>query len=73
MKRAASKLVLLAMVHASGTALAGDYVFSVRGKEIQLKNGGGRRIRTDDPLLAKQVLFRLSYTPTQKKGLRPET
>ena len=25
--------------------------------------GGGDRIRTDDPLLAKQVLSRLSYTP----------
>ena len=28
-----------------------------------LKNGGGKRIRTDDPLLAKQVLYQLSYTP----------
>ena len=26
-------------------------------------NGGGERIRTDDPLLAKQVLYQLSYTP----------
>ena len=25
--------------------------------------GGGNRARTDDPLLAKQVLFQLSYTP----------
>ncbi len=25
--------------------------------------GGGRRIRTDDPLLARQVLSQLSYTP----------
>ena len=25
--------------------------------------GGGKRIRTADPLLAKQVLFQLSYTP----------
>ncbi len=25
--------------------------------------GGGERIRTDDPLLAKQVLSQLSYTP----------
>ena len=25
--------------------------------------GGGRRDRTDDPLLAKQVLSQLSYTP----------
>ena len=28
-----------------------------------LSNGGGKRIRTDDPLLAKQVLYQLSYTP----------
>ena len=27
-------------------------------------NGGGERIRTDDPLLARQVLSQLSYTPT---------
>ena len=27
------------------------------------RNGGGKRIRTADPLLAKQVLFQLSYTP----------
>jgi hypothetical protein len=32
--------------------------------------GGGERIRTDDPLLAKQVLSQLSYTPTpfNKRG-----
>ena len=28
-----------------------------------LPDGGGKRIRTDDPLLAKQVLYQLSYTP----------
>ena len=26
-------------------------------------NGGGNRVRTDDPLLAGQVLYQLSYTP----------
>ena len=26
-------------------------------------DGGGERDRTDDPLLAKQVLSQLSYTP----------
>ena len=25
--------------------------------------GGGKRDRTDDPLLAKQVLYQLSYAP----------
>ena len=28
--------------------------------------GGGERVRTDDPLLAKQVLSQLSYTPILK-------
>ena len=28
-----------------------------------LGTGGGERIRTADPLRAKQALFRLSYTP----------
>ena len=26
-------------------------------------DGGGKRDRTDDPLLAKQVLYQLSYAP----------
>ena len=30
------------------------------------KTGGGERIRTDDPLRAKQALFQLSYTPVLK-------
>ena len=29
--------------------------------------GGGKRIRTADPLLAKQVLYQLSYTPESVK------
>ena len=31
--------------------------------------GGGERDRTDDPLLAKQVLSQLSYTPSCMVGL----
>ncbi len=31
--------------------------------KFKLKNGGGKRTRTDDVLLAKQVLSQLSYTP----------
>ena len=34
-----------------------------RSTEDPRRAGGGRRIRTADPLLAKQVLFQLSYTP----------
>ena len=33
-------------------------------------NGGGERNRTDDPLLAKQVLSQLSYTPTSTQASR---
>ena len=29
-------------------------------------NGGDKRIRTADPLLARQVLYQLSYTPKTK-------
>lgn len=32
--------------------------------------GGGRRDRTDDPLLAKQVLSQLSYAPMCTETLR---
>ena len=33
--------------------------------------GGGKRIRTDDPLLAKQVLYQLSYTPVVQPAFLP--
>ena len=32
----------------------------------KVKNGGGKRIWTDDPLLAKQMLYQLSYAPMGK-------
>ena len=31
----------------------------------QLHIGGGERVRTDDPLRARQVLSQLSYTPNK--------
>ena len=34
--------------------------------------GGDERVRTDDPLLAKQVLYQLSYTPALLKGGGPK-
>ena len=34
--------------------------------------GGDERVRTDDPLLAKQVLSQLSYTPMRELSLRFE-
>ena len=33
--------------------------------------GGGNRVRTDDPLLAGQVLYQLSYTPIPLKKMPP--
>ena len=33
--------------------------------------GGDERVRTDDPLLAKQVLSQLSYTPVFQKLAHP--
>ena len=41
------------------------------------RTGGGERTRTDDPLLAKQVLSQLSYTPVNSVvglvGIEPTT
>lgn len=37
--------------------------FGVAPGRSRQENGGGERDRTDDPLLAKQVLSQLSYTP----------
>ena len=34
--------------------------------ETQSNFGGGKRIRTADPLHAMQVLYQLSYTPEEK-------
>ena len=34
------------------------------------ETGGGERDRTDDPLLAKQVLSQLSYTPVELVRMR---
>src|SRR5690606_23378434 len=39
-----------------------------RTRRREQKDGGGERDRTDDPLLAKQVLSQLSYTPVQGGG-----
>ena len=36
---------------------------------LSKNHGGGERSRTDDPLLAKQVLSQLSYTPSSVVGL----
>jgi hypothetical protein len=40
-------------------------------------NGGDKRIRTDDLLIAKQMLYQLSYIPAKRmeraKGFEPST
>ena len=35
-------------------------------RRFRLGSGGGRRNRTDDTLLAKQVLYQLSYAPSNQ-------
>jgi hypothetical protein len=46
-------------------------------KKFLLIHGGDKRIRTDDLLIAKQMLYQLSYIPTgtleRVKGLEPST
>lgn len=37
--------------------------------ETQSNFGGGKRIRTADPLHAMQVLYQLSYTPERENAL----
>jgi hypothetical protein len=39
-------------------------------KDAGIRRGGGERDRTDDPLLAKQVLSQLSYTPIEARCFR---
>ena len=39
-------------------------IHMIESKYLDLFDGGGKRDRTDDPLLAKQMLSQLSYTPT---------
>ena len=40
-----------------------DLLASLKNLSARGPPGGGDRTRTDDPLLAKQVLSQLSYTP----------
>ena len=45
------------------------FFFKFPRREPRLQTGGGAdRDRTDDPLLAKQVLSQLSYSPEGLKG-----
>ena len=45
------------------------FFFKLRGgNRVYITGGGADRDRTDDPLLAKQVLSQLSYSPEGLKG-----
>ena len=44
-------------------AAEGKLSYSVASPHHLTLIGGGERIRTDDPLRARQVLSQLSYTP----------
>ena len=46
-------------------------VFKVRRRSFSLlaESGGDNEIRTHDPLLARQVLSQLSYTPMSAKRM----
>ena len=44
------------------------FVFNAARNQRALSDGGGRRDRTDDLLLAKQALSQLSYTPEKFGG-----
>ncbi len=54
----------LAMVGSSGLEPPTSRLSGVCSNQLSYEPvGGGNRVRTDDPLLAGQVLYQLSYTP----------
>ncbi len=50
-------------ISSRGSLSAPCHSFGVPSKDAHPTNGGGDRIRTDDPLVANQVLYQLSYAP----------
>ena len=48
--------------------MIGDQCFFRSLFTVHPNIGGGERVRTDDPLRARQVLSQLSYTPNQNPG-----
>lgn len=46
-----------------GDIMSNSLSYSIDSYKLLVSIGGGDRIRTDDPLRAKQVLSQLSYTP----------
>ena len=63
---AAHFLFLKKVVGSSGLEPPTSRLSGVRSNHLSYEpilSGGDERVRTDDPLLAKQVLSQLSYTP----------
>jgi hypothetical protein len=53
-------------LHIALTGAIANDKHSIAFERFPLGIGGGRRDRTDDPLLAKQVLSQLSYAPRHR-------
>ena len=65
-------LVLFLVVGQSGLEPPTSRLSVVRSSQLSYGPiGGDKRVRTVDPLLAKQVLSQLSYTPIHLQGVRP--
>ena len=57
----------LVVANVDGTDKVGSdflVIFWIKNSTLHYKIGGDGRNRTGDPLLAKQVLYHLSYIPT---------
>ena len=60
------KALMSLMVGSNGLGPSTSRLSGVCSNQLSYepRYGGGKRDRTDDPLLAGQVLYQLSYTPT---------
>ena len=63
--RAILSLLLAELVGSNGLGPSTSRLSGVCSNQLSYEpiRGGGNRVRTDDPLLAGQVLYQLSYTP----------
>ena len=73
-----TRIITLFSFQGAGSNLLQGQIETLRFcKMLQSNLGGDNRNRTDDPLLARQVLSQLSYTPVKEvvgpSGLEPPT